>query len=310
MMKISRPSLFVILCLLVLISASLACSLMSDVAESSNEISLQQTSAAIKETETALSDQVAQNLTESVPEDVIATSEIPENTSDIQPDVTYEGISLSFDSSIANNIFSSMIPGQNMGEDYMPGDTYPTYFEFSLNGYPIAGHFHVPRIMVYPVGEFRSISSYASEIIDTLQVTLSSKPAGGPNANLPFLPMWNAAQIFASNVVYFDFQSGSGVRYLTMYGQAAYPVDNQNLFYTFQGLTNDGQYYISAILPVTHPDLPYDGGSEVDDWMAFDENFQTYLDSTVGWLNGQDSTEFTPNLALLDEMMASIASMP
>jgi hypothetical protein len=27
-------------------------------------------------------------------------------------------------------------------------------------------------------------------------------------------------------------------------------------FYTFQGLTSDGNYYIAAVLPVTHPDLP------------------------------------------------------
>ncbi len=293
-----------------LISASIACSLGDEINQSSNEVSIQQTSVVLKETETALNNQIALNQTASALENIETSPSVPEILTPEQPDVSYEGISFSFDTGIASSIFPSTIPGQNMGEDYMPGDTYPTYYEFSLNGYPINDHFHDPMIRVYPVAEYRSISSFASEMIDTLGAVLVNNPAGGPNANLPFLPIWNAAQIFSSNVLYFNFQNGSGVRFLTMYGQAAYPVDNQNLFYTYQGLTNDGQFYISAILPVTHPDLPYDGGSEVDDWMTFDENYQTYLNDTVSWLNRQDPSEFIPSLTLLDEMMESFSSTP
>ena len=52
------------------------------------------------------------------------------------------------------------------------------------------------------------------------------------------------------------FVSGIGVRFLTEYAQYFVPVNNHDLFYTYQGLTNDGQYWISVILPINHPDLP------------------------------------------------------
>jgi hypothetical protein len=155
------------------------------------------------------------------------------------------------------------------------------------------------------VDEYRAISSYASDIIDSLLWTLANHPPGGALSDLPFLPMWPAAQMFSTKVSYFDFQNGSGVRYLTMYGQDIYPVDNQNIFYTFQGLTQDGRYYISAVLPITNVNLPYDGSTEVDDWMAFDENWETYINDTVHWLNDQVNSNFSPDLSMLDQMMAS-----
>ena len=57
-------------------------------------------------------------------------------------------------------------------------------------------------------------------------------------------------------VQYLDFKSGTGVRFLTQFNNGMAPVNNHDLIYTFQGLTSDGKYYIAAVLPVTHPDLP------------------------------------------------------
>lgn len=285
-----EPTLFIILPTLFLLLSSIACGL--NLSGSSNEESLQleQTRVALQQTQVALDD---------LTQDSNPTEQAP------APDVSYEGISFSFNKSIADSVSPSIIPSQNLGEDYMPGDTYPTHYEFDLNGYAVSTNYHPPVITIYPVTEYRSISSYASDEIDNLQAALTNHPSGGSPSNLPFLPIWNAAQILSAKVTYFDFQNGSGVRYLTMYGQALYPVDNQNLFYTYQGLTNDGQFYISAVLPVTNPLLPDDGGVTVDDWMAFDDNWDTYIIGALQTLNGQSGENFTPSLFMLDEMIAS-----
>jgi len=291
----------------------LACSLTTPSNEADNELALQQTLVALQATNAALESQetdiqvvtITPSETTPIESPITPTIEIVE-----QPDIVFQGVSFSFDPNIAAQVLPSSITGQNMGEEFMPGDTYPTYVEFTFNNYAVPDHFHQPRISIYPVAEYRQISSYASQIIDDLQQTLNSQPSGGASVGLPFLPMWNAAQMFASNVSIFNFQNGTGIRFLTMYGQACYPIDNQNLFYTYQGITNDGQYYISAILPVTHPDLLYDGSSEVDDWEAFSNDFQNYLEGAVSWLNSQDPEQFTPSITLLDEMMASFAIHP
>jgi hypothetical protein len=303
----------VLLSLVVILLASLACPLTTPSNDEESDLALQQTLVALQATNAALESQDSDSQAATItPSETAPVEQPPTPTTETidQPDIVFQGISLSFDSNIAAEVLPATIPGQNMGEDYMPGDTYPTYVEFTFNTYAVSDHFHQPRISIYPVAEFRQISSYASQIIDDLQQILKSQSSGGASVGFPFLPMWPAAQMFASNISIFNFQNGTGIRFLTMYGQAAYPIDNQNLFYTYQGITNDGQYYISAILPVTHPDLLYDGSSQVDDWEAFSNDFQNYLEGAVSWLNSQNPDQFTPSITLLDEMMSSFAIHP
>ena len=297
------PKTASLLALLALLFASLACAIDLD-GGSEEDVALQQTAVALQQTQIALEAQVNPTNAEQSVEPATETAQVivePANP----PSVDYEGIQFSFETTVAEGVTPETIPGQNMGEDYMPGDTYPTYFEFTLDNYAVPSHFHSPVIRVYPVDEYRAISTAAAGNIDALQQALVNRPAGGVNSHLPFLPIWNAAQMFADKVGYFDFQNGSGVRYLTMYGQAVYPLDNQNLFYTFQGLTHDGRYYISAILPVTHAALPMDGSAQIGDWMTFNDNWDTYIHDAINWLEAQDSAAFSPNLSALDSMMAS-----
>ena len=301
---------FVLLATLIIFLASLACVNSTD--NEAEDTSVQQTLVALQMTQIALEDSVQDAPAEPivpdepepqppVEEPIEITEEVPEEP----PDVVYEGISFSFDPQIAGGIIPTTIPGQNMGDDYMPGETYPTHFDFSFSAYAILDHFHTAKILIYPVAEFRSISPYASDIIDNLQQTLIAKPSGGAMSGLPFLPMWNAAQLFSAKVEYFDFKSGSGVRFLSMFGQDVYPVDNQNMFYTYQGLTSDGRFYISAVLPITNFGLPDDGATVIGDYMTFHENWDSYIADTITWLNAQDPANFFPDINKLDAMMAS-----
>ena len=126
-------------------------------------------------------------------------------------------------------------------------------------------------------------------------------------SDLPFLPIWPAAQLFSAQVSYFDFQNGSGIRFLTMFGQDIYPVDNTNLFYTYQGITHDGKYYISAIMPITLTGLPDDGSEMIgDDYSEFYNNWDTCLANTMRFLGEQPLETYNPSIQLLDQMIASI----
>ena len=308
-MKTKSPSLSIVMLSLILtLIVTMACSLGTVIQESESEdASIQQTLVALQQTQIALDNQMSSKTLPPTEPQETTPIEVPTNPLEEiieeQPDVLFEDISFSFDPSIATSIFPSTIPEQNFGDDYMPGDTYPNHFEFEITGYAVPDHFHDPIIRVYPVEEYRAISTYAGNIIDNLKQTLITRPAGGSPSSIPFLPMWNAAQVFSAKVAYFDFQNGSGIRFVTMYGQALYPVDNQNLFYTYQGITSDGRYYLSAILPITHPGLPNQG--QIADWEAFNANWQPYINDTINWLVSQEDNGFTPSLEYLDEIMAS-----
>ena len=109
-----------------------------------------------------------------------------------------------------------------------------------------------------------------------------------------------------TQVQYLDFKGGKGLRYLTEFDQAMMPVNNDELFYTYQGLTSDGKYYVAAVLPVNHPSLPLDGKVTGNEPPEFTANFPAYLANTVNGLNSQAANSFTPNLSDLDAMMMSI----
>jgi len=301
-MKIQFHSKLIVLCVfLTLLFSTLACGIDLGRNNEDEDLALQQTMVALQLTQAALKKQEP-IITEEEP------TEIPGPTLTVAaatPDVDFEGVRFSFDQKIARTVVPAIIQGQNLGEEYMPGDTYPSYTEFSFEAYGVSDHFHEPKIRVYPVEEYRIINPSAANIIDELQQTLINKPVGGVMSNLPFLPMWNAAQMFSANVEYIDFQNGSGLRYLTMFGQAIYPIDNMNLFYTFQGITDDGRYYISAILPVIHGGLPNDGASLLDDYEGFIENWDNYLADTLTFLEEQPPQSYLPNLEDLDAMMSS-----
>ncbi len=97
------------------------------------------------------------------------------------------------------------------------------------------------------------------------------------------------------------------MRYLTHVQPGIVPINNNELIYTYQGLTSDRRYYVAAVLPVTHPSLPADGLMNGDEAQAFAEDYETYLAETAAALNAQPAGSFTPNLEALDAMLRSLA---
>jgi hypothetical protein len=211
-------------------------------------------------------------------------------------------VSLSYDPSLATGLSGETLPA---GEIMPGGLLEPEHRQLSFQGYPLAGTFHEPRIIVYPAPEFEAVNEFAGQIMADLRQVLVDRPSA-PEGALPFLPMFNAGQVMHTQVAYLDFQNGSGVRYLTQYAQAYVVINSQDLFYTFQGLTGDGAYYVAALLPVGHPSLPADGSDYPGGFEAFMETYETYILETRQMLDAQGYASFQPDLSLLDGMIGSL----
>jgi hypothetical protein len=147
------------------------------------------------------------------------------------------------------------------------------------------------------------MSDFAQEEIEKLQALLQTRPPA-PEDPISLLPLINAAQVFHAQVKYLDFQNGSGVRYLTQYSQDIFPIVNQHLFYTFQGLTQDGAYYVVAAFAIDAAGFPDE--PDISDWEAFSAGYQDYLAATVSQLDALPSDQFEPDLALLDSVIQSL----
>ncbi len=182
-------------------------------------------------------------------------------------------------------------------------EVLPQYTQLTLQNYPISNHLMTPQIFVYPVEELQAINEGTKPIVASLQTLIESPQEVTP---MPFLPLFNAQQVMHAHVQYLDFQDGQGLRYLTQYDQAFIPINNNELIYTYQGLTSDGKYYVAAVLPVHHPSLPPNGTVTGNEPPEFTSDFPTYLANVVAALNPQAADTFTPDLTQLDVMMSSL----
>jgi hypothetical protein len=190
----------------------------------------------------------------------------------------------------------------------------PAYHQYLIQEYVWQNAFHKPVIYVYPADEYAQMNEDAANRITALKEIIN-EPSPFLPETLPFLPTFNAAQVFYAKPQALSFQNGSGIRYITQYGQGPLPINNSEVFYTFQGLTSDGKHYVSAVLPINHPLLVADAtqnsitpeGGVPFEWNP--DTFETmpeYLNAVTIILNTSDPNSFNPILPLLDQMIQSI----
>lgn len=213
-------------------------------------------------------------------------------------------IDLTLPPSIAADFNVQENPAAGPSADMPPRAVYPAHTVVSFSEYRHSDSLFAPQIVVYPVAELAAVNETAAVESLDLQELLATRPDPATIESLPYLPVSGAAQMFHARETFLDFNGGSGLRFLTQYGQAAGPVNNQELLYTFQGLSGDGTTYVTAVFPVAHPDLPdtsagYPGESP--------SNYDAYLDGIVRTLNEAGPASFTPDLEALDKLVMSIS---
>jgi hypothetical protein len=227
-------------------------------------------------------------------------------------------LTLDIPSSVANGASGSEFPPVT-DEDAPYWEKTPGHLQVSLKDYYVLqGNFHQPQIYVYPATDYAILVPGAFESMHRLQNIMSAVvPATADQ--LPTVPFFNAAQVFASNIQAISFQNGSGIRFLTEYAQYAAPVNNHELFYHFQGFSADGEYYIVAIFPITAPVLAENGdagavvpvgGIAYPDINDPNADFQGYYASITGLLNVTSPEAFTPSISQLDALIQSMWVAP
>ncbi|MFC4455872.1 hypothetical protein [Deinococcus sonorensis] len=172
-----------------------------------------------------------------------------------------------------------------------------------LNVYPVAG-----LLAQYPErpGEVRPQ-------LDRLKTLLQTRRVPPLASELPFLPLVPAGQVLHAAVAYLNFPGGHGVRYLTAYSQEVAPVTRQQVFYTFQGLSDDGRAYVSFQYDLNLKELPQDVTSAADrallqtlmspDTQRVQTAWNSYLTRTVKRL---DALTQDPRLTRLDRFVRSV----
>ena len=205
--------------------------------------------------------------------------------------------------SLAAGFQTETIAAVPVSENAPYWEKLPEHTRITLQGYPVSSHSMKPQIFICPAEELRQLNEAAGSQTYSLQFLLDN-----PHEieRMPFMPLLNASQMMHAHVQFLDFKDGQGLRYVTEYAQGIVPINNNELIYTYQGLTRDGKYYVAAVLPVNHPGLPANGNINGNEPPEFNGDFPAYLAKAVMFLNPQPANSFIPDLTQLDAMMGSL----
>jgi hypothetical protein len=260
--------------------------------------------------------------------------------------ISSHGISFDLDLTLAKDVTVKTIPASISGK---PCDIWPEHPSFLLVGFPKRGQKHnvQSEIKVFSIADFRSAfesniddpgkadvspgtavwTRYFDEEVRVLKLLVAEKPTSnsvraflekirsekGSCTEMPFLPMWEACQAFAAKVTYLDFENGKGVFFLTQWDLETEQITNENLEYAFQGITNDGKYYINGEFKVSAPGLKRGDEPEVLSWNESNyildhdsSKYRAYSQPIIANLEALPNDKFQPNLELLDRLMGSL----
>ena len=187
------------------------------------------------------------------------------------PNINYKGIRFTLDPALGSRLYA-------FDEVIALDGAKASYTRFALNS---EEYCQTWCLMVYPIAEFKQ--AFGSFVFPPLGYR------GGANV------------IFKAQEKALSFQNGSGERGLETFGQDHYGVSNESLRYVLRGYSMDKQYGIYLQVPIGAANLP-DAAPTLADAQAILE----YNQQAAEAMNALTPADFTPNLELLDALVASI----
>lgn len=238
-------------------------------------------------------------------------------------------ISLSYDSALAPWVEARTVSAVPVNDQGLYAESQPAYAQIRFRGFHGGRPYDLPllpagdrvaQVRVFQTADFRGFGDDSPQgflkqlaaLQDLLEMGIDparcAQPIIGEPA-LPFLPWINMQQTFCAQPMMIAFKNGRGIRYLSYYAQGPNPVLDREVFYTFQGLSDDDQYYIAAFFPVETgifptepPACPQCGEPGYDPFAEW----ATVLGEQLVQLNAQLEAEFVPSLRVLDNLVRSI----
>jgi hypothetical protein len=229
--------------------------------------------------------------------------------------------SLAVDPALAQSVEPMTVQAVPADQDVMFSDAHPAFVQFTFPGYDQGRHAQLPypsrtpRLMAFATQDFQAFGPDAStgfpqqlgdlrRLLETqpglAERCTQTRPVPGQLA-LPFLPWLNEAQVFCAQPEYIEFSDGKAIRYLTAFSQGVAPLVDPSIFYTFQGLSEDGEIYFSATFPVFTGIFPLEIHPGVDGQPP-----QNMTPEQLSALNAQPEDLFQPALGQLDALVKSI----
>ena len=175
----------------------------------------------------------------------------------------------------------------------------PTHVRILFDGKQLKygdNSFNEPHLLIYPMADYVALFPKERQIafnkrIATLKKIIANKSVKGVK-EIPVLPESDGYEFCHDQEKYLAFNqgAGTGVSYVTVYGNGDPPVNESDFFYSFQGLTADGKYYVAFYWPVKATGMPKD----------------LPLAKSQKYLETLPRGKYQPSLDVLDKVVSSI----
>lgn len=240
---------------------------------------------------------------------------------DNQTRFTFQGISFNCDSQIGSKIeVTDYSNSPLIDETHKPDYVHPSYLSFKLKNESekqANQTVYVNEISVYPIEEYSRMYSINNsrkrgfdEDVEFLKRTLFGNQAHSRKYNR-FLSATDGQFGFKSHLKYISFKNGKGVGFVTQVQIEVTIVNNEELGWVFEGITNDGKYYVRATFPIRANFLPdkvteeYEGYS-IADYSRLSERNEQYLSLIKRRLDSLPSNQYHPNIENLVNIISSL----
>lgn len=225
-----------------------------------------------------------------------------------QANITCNELSFYLDPALGSKVVCESVP-ENSSSDILVSYPfiYPAHTMVTIQDYPLTDTQFPPSIWVYPLSRYSELlPDYIPPRIIALESIISNTPWDGKV--MPFLPPNPQTQTFHIHESLLSFNGGKGIRFITEYSDAPFPINNKSLIYTYQGLTDDGKYWLAITMPIGNPILP-DERDTYPEGYTFEtllQNYDVYVADVENALEMQAPDSFFPSINSLDNLVISI----
>jgi len=225
--------------------------------------------------------------------------------------ISFNGVSVTYDPALLGaavfaGVQSAVAPDPN--NPMPPGSVTPasTAILFYQLGLPVPDDIYFSSgLHVYRTADIETLGDerFAAELAAFRNLDLTADPAS-LTGTLPYLPVQPTVQALHAQAKVITTDTLAGIRYIGYSTLGVEPISEGNIWYTFQGMTSDGLYYVAFRYPVytgVLPEVPADYNEA-----AFEDGYEAYLQTVIDALNNADGEMFVPALSVFDALVSSI----
>lgn len=248
----------------------------------------------------------------------------PEKQEFKDSNIDFKGVSFTYDPKILGKVTAEDIPDYRLEQpDYRPDEVEPRHVIFTFDSCK-TDYCWEGFIAIYPLEDFPRMYSVNKDMMQEMEKEVEAfrKVVNDKNVlyegEIPYLRWVDASQSFQTNVKLSQFDKGKGIFLVTYMNTEMALISNDHLRYIFEGLTDDGKYYVLADMPVTVKFLPDEPPREFEGYkeeflhdpypysVAHNKRYKNYISSITRRLEKLPASSFHPDLKYLEKVIASL----